>query len=166
MAEDLVKSRALLLAGARVDFQDHHGNTPLHNASYHNSIAAIKLLLSQAETRSALNLRSCEGDSALDYACSSGHLEVAMLLVGGGADVNAQDSRGWGALHNSCTKLNSKSVELVEFLLESGADPLRLNSDGQRPYDISRERSIRCVLKAKMDALEADMEFLDGGMEF
>ena len=161
-----MKSHALLSAGARVDCQDHHGNTPIHNASYHNSVAAVKLLLSQASSRSALCLRTLEGDSALDYACSSGHLEVAMLLVNGGADVNAQDSRGWGALHNSCTKLNSKSVELVEFLLESGADPLRFNSDGQRPFDISRERSIRSVLKTKMDMLEADMEFLDGGMEF
>lgn len=156
----------MLLAGAKIECQDFHGNTPIHNASYHNSIAAVKLLLSQDGVKLAVNLRSSEGDSALDYACSKGHLEVAVLLVGGGADVNSQDSRGWGALHNSCTKLCSKSVELIEFLLESGADPMQTNSDGQRPIDISSERSVRSVLKVKMDALEADMEFLDGGMEF
>ena len=149
-----------------MDVQDNHGNTPLHNASYHDSVPSVTLLLAQSESKLALNLRSCEGDSALDYACANGHLDVAMLLVAGGADVNSQDSRGWGALHNSCTKLNSKSVELVQFLLESGANPLLLNSDGQTPYDVSKEKSVRSVLKVKMDEAEADLEFLDGGMEF
>jgi ankyrin repeat protein len=166
LAEDLVKCRALIAAGAKIDAQDNHGNTPLHNASYHNSVATVKILLAHKGCKEALKLRTTEGDSALDYACSNGHVEVAKLLVAGGADINAQDSRGWGPLHNACTKYNSKSLELVEFLLESGADPLLLNSDGQKPYDITREKSIKAALKVKMDSLQADMDFLDGGMEF
>lgn len=166
IAEDLSKSRALLAAGARVDAQDTHGNTPLHNASYHNSVASVKLLLAQIGSKEALTLRTCEGDTALDYACSNGHLEVAKVLVAAGADINAQDERGWGPLHNSCTKFTSKSLELVEFLLESGANPLLLNSDGQRPYDITKQPSIKSVLKIQTDSFQADMDFLDGGMEF
>lgn len=111
-------------------------------------------------------LRSTEGDSALDYACSNGHYDLAVVLVDGGADVNARDERGWGALHNSCTKLCRYSSELVLFLLESYADPLALNSDGQTPYDISKDQGIKAILKIKMDEFKADNEFLDGGMDF
>ena len=80
--------------------------------------------------------------------------------------MNAQDDRGWGPLHNSCTKFNSKSIELIELLLESGANSLITNSDRQTPYDVSREKSIKSLLKISMDSAQADIDFLDGGMEF
>lgn len=166
LAEDFPKCRALLAAGARVDAQDDHGNTPLHNASYHNSVVAVKLLLGQPGSQEAIALRTTEGDSPLDYACSNSHVEVARALIAGGADVNAQDDRGWGPLHNSCTKFNSKSIELIELLLESGANSLITNSDKQTPYDVSREKSVKNLLKISMDSAQADIDFLDGGMEF
>ena len=46
---DMVKSKALLMAGARVDAPDNYGNTPLHNAVYHRSVDAVKLLLEYKE---------------------------------------------------------------------------------------------------------------------
>ena len=112
------------------------------------------------------DMTTTEGDSALDYACANSHVEVARALIAAGADVNAQDERGWGALHNSCSKFNSKSIELIELLLESGANSLILNSDAQTPYDISREKSVKSLLKISMDLAQADIDFLDGGMEF
>jgi ankyrin repeat protein len=60
------------------------------------------------------------GDSALMFAARSGDLASAKLLVAAGANVNDQDA--WGV---SATVLAAHSgfVELVEFLLEKGADP-------------------------------------------
>ena len=60
------------------------------------------------------------GDTALMFAARSGDLASAKLLVAAGANVNDQDS--WGV---SATVLAAHSgfAELVEFLLEKGADP-------------------------------------------
>ena len=59
------------------------------------------------------------GDTALLFAARSGDLASARVLVGAGANVN--DSDAWGV---SATVLAAHSgfVELVEFLLERGAD--------------------------------------------
>jgi ankyrin repeat protein len=156
----------LLSAGARVDTQDDHGNTPLHNASYHNSVDLLSILLDQEGSVRALGLRSSEGDTPLDYACTGGHIDIAKMVVNGGAEINSQDDRGWSALHNSCTKKHKNGDELVQFLIDAGADPFLVNSEGQRAFDITLENSIKYILKIRMDIMEADSDFLDGGMEF
>lgn len=60
------------------------------------------------------------GDTALMFAARAGDLASARLLVSAGANVNDQDA--WGV---SATVLAAHSgyTELVEFLLEHGADP-------------------------------------------
>jgi ankyrin len=60
------------------------------------------------------------GDTALMFAARVGDLTSAKLLVAAGANVNDQDA--WGV---SATALAAHSGygELVEFLLEKGADP-------------------------------------------
>ena len=60
------------------------------------------------------------GDTALMFAARVGDLASAKLLVGAGANVN--DADAWGV---SATVLAAHSGfrELVEFLLEKGADP-------------------------------------------
>jgi ankyrin repeat protein len=60
------------------------------------------------------------GETALLFAVSVGDLESAKLLVSAGADVN--DADAWGV---SATVLAAHSdfPELVEFLLDKGADP-------------------------------------------
>jgi ankyrin repeat protein len=168
LAGDIVKSRALLVAGAQIDTQDNTGNTPLHVASYHNAAGAVQLLLEHKECglESALKMRSNEGDSVLDYACSNGHIAIAKLLVAAGAGVNDCDERGWGCLHNACTKAHGKSVELVEFLVENNADPLLPTCDGQLPVDITTDSAVKRVLMKAMKQISEDKDFLDGGIEF
>src|SRR5258706_4355853 len=60
------------------------------------------------------------GDTALMFAARVGDLDSARLLVAAGANVN--DAEAWGV---SATTLAAHSGfrELVEFLLEKGADP-------------------------------------------
>jgi ankyrin repeat protein len=60
------------------------------------------------------------GDTALMFAARMGDLTSARLLVAAGANVN--DADAWGV---SATTLSAHSgfTELVEFLLEKGADP-------------------------------------------
>ena len=60
------------------------------------------------------------GDTALMFAARVGDLDSAKLLVAAGANVN--DADAWGV---SATVLAAHSgfADLVEFLLERGADP-------------------------------------------
>jgi ankyrin repeat protein len=62
------------------------------------------------------------GDTALMFAARAGDVASARLLVAGGANVNDQDA--WGV---SATVLAAHSGygDLVEFLLDKGADPNR-----------------------------------------
>ena len=164
--DDYDTAATLLKAGSRADVQDNHGNTPLHNACYHGSTRAVSLLLSYESSHKALNVRTTEGDSPLDYACSNHHVEVAELLVKAGADINSADSRGWTTLHNACASDHRNAMTLVFFLLDAGADPNIPNSDGQLPIDLTSNHSVRTMLRRKMEAIEADQEFLEGGVEF
>lgn len=63
-------------------------------------------------------------DTALLYAARSGDVASAKLLVAAGANVDDRDAWGVSAVTLAA---HSGFVELVEFLLESGADP---NADG------------------------------------
>jgi ankyrin repeat protein len=63
-------------------------------------------------------------DTALLYAARSGDVASAKLLVAAGANVDDRDAWGVSAVTLAA---HSGFAELVEFLLESGADP---NADG------------------------------------
>lgn len=126
--------------------QDMYGNTPLHYAAYHNSKDIVPILLRCESSATAIPLRSLEGDSALDYACTLGHIDIVKLLVPAGADVNAFDQRGWAPLHNACSKLHRHSLSLVQYLLAAGAGPSQRNHAGQLPFDITGNAAIKQIL--------------------
>lgn len=65
-------------------------------------------------------LVSVGGAGALQFACRSGHLEMAQSLAAKGCDVNSVDATGWTPLYAACV---GRSPEVVEFLLEEGARP-------------------------------------------
>jgi ankyrin repeat protein len=74
------------------------------------------------------------GSTALIMACSYGYIDVAKILVDAGADINMQETyRGNSAL----TVAASVSQELVEYLLEHGADPHATLNDGTTAFTAS-----------------------------
>jgi len=58
------------------------------------------------------------GTPAIVLAAAEGHLETVRTLIGRGADVNAEDSAGWTALH-AATRNGHKDI--VVLLLDHGA---------------------------------------------
>ena len=143
----------------------------MHVAVYHNTVDVVTLLLAHPANgvAEALTLRSNDGDTALDYACMGGHLQVTKLLCGAGADVNAVDDAGWGCLARACEaqKAATVMVPLIEYLVqEMHADVFRATADGLLPIDLVRDVAVRQVLQSAMMKEEADREFLDGGLEF
>jgi ankyrin repeat protein len=128
----------LLAKGADVNARAARGQTPLMWATAQKHVEVVKVLLAHGadvHARSATwrqvmavpphglleyNRDIPHGsDTALMFAARVGDLASARLLVSAGANVNDRDA--WGV---SATVLAAHSgfVDLVEFLLENGAD--------------------------------------------
>ena len=74
------------------------------------------------------------GSTALIMACSYGYMDIAKILVDAGADVNMQEHY----LGNSAlTAAASVSQDLVEYLLQHGADPQATLNDGTSAFTLS-----------------------------
>lgn len=129
----------LIARGAKVNARAARGQTALMWAVAQKHADAVKVLLAhgadvQARSESWSQVMAVPphgyrdynrviphgGDTALLFAARVGDLASAKLLVAAGANVNDQDA--WGV---SATVLAAHSGyrELVEFLLEKGADP-------------------------------------------
>ena len=66
----------------------------------------------------------------LQWAVFNGHKEVAVLLIGKGADVNTMDGRGHTPLHRAAQKSRK---EIVELLISNGANVNAQDEDGGTP---------------------------------
>jgi ankyrin repeat protein len=111
------------------------GFTPLHFAAFFGHPDAAKLL---AERGADIEARSTNEQFALDAAplhsaSAAGQLEVCRALLDAGADVNAVQHGGYTALLDAAA---NKNRELVDFLLERGADGGARLDDGRGVDDL------------------------------
>lgn len=71
--------------------------------------------------------------TALHYAARNGCLDAAKCLIKQGADCNAQTgSLRATPLHRAVT---AKKVEMVQYLIQAGANPKIKDADGLTPFD-------------------------------
>ena len=147
-AGNIEKVRLLLDKGAKVDVRSDLGNTPLIVAAAHpNSASTVDLLLSHGAVADAKNKRGTTplraamtaGDVAtvkrllaeeavasateeiskgLAIAAGRGDGGIVELLLGHGADPNAEASNGRGALNAA---LLAQKPEIARLLIEKGA---------------------------------------------
>ncbi len=118
---------SLLLAnGADINAKDKDGRTALWRAAYDQFAEGVKLLL---QSGAYANARDNTGETPLIAACSrwSGtDPEVVSILLSHGADINARAKRR-NMDYGCCTALivatMRRHIELVERLLQGGADP-------------------------------------------
>jgi len=74
-----------------------------------------------------LTYRAPDGDTCLHVAAHRGNLRAVQLLVRAGLDVSGRGDMGYTPLHCAGTP------EVIEFLLQNGADPKIKNEFGQSP---------------------------------
>jgi len=73
-------------------------------------------------------------ENELIESVRSGALECVRSLVAAGADLEIRDNLGWTAL---CWAAGAGRDAIVDFLLESGADPFAADEDRRTPYLIA-----------------------------
>lgn len=82
----------------------------------------------------SLTYRAPDGDTCLHIAAHRGNLRAVQLLVRAGLNVNDLGDMGYTPLQYARTQ------EVVDFLLQNGADPNIKNEFGQSPVGWSDKR--------------------------
>jgi ankyrin repeat protein len=111
-----------------LDAHNEHGFSPLILATYRNKAKCVKFLLSKSVV---VNYISQEG-TALHAACYTGNLNISILLLNHGVDVNLSGGRGASPLIYA---VQSKNEELVLLLLEHGAELTATDEANRTAYD-------------------------------
>ncbi|MDR1305082.1 MAG: ankyrin repeat domain-containing protein [Verrucomicrobiales bacterium] len=108
----------LLDRGADINARsvDRRGTLPLINAAYWNALDVMPLLL---EAGADINATTVEYHvTALVMAVSNVHIEVALWLIGRGADVEIPNLFGYRAIHFAAC---DESDEMLRALIKAGA---------------------------------------------
>lgn len=93
------------------------------------------------------------GRSALQYAVAMNNLEGVRYLILAKVDVKAQAINGWNALHEVALNGNGRhSKEILQLLLNAGANIGARTLSGQTPLDIAASFGALGVIQGLLDA--------------
>ena len=121
----------LLLYGADPNFHFYPECPPLVEACEYSRMGVVKILL---EHGADANLSVRGFRMSLFCACENGHLDIASLLLEYGADINCVDNLCETPLIVA-VRYRRLDKDLVQLLLERGADPTIADSDGLTALD-------------------------------
>jgi uncharacterized protein len=117
-----------------VNERSHDGWTPLHLAAFFGRLELVKMLLDSGAPMLAVSNNN-ESNLPINAAAAGRRNDVVRLLVERGCPPDARASdQGYTALHLAA---NNGNVELVEFLLHSGADRNLRTGAGQTAHDLA-----------------------------
>ena len=154
LCQHLELVRVLLDHGANVHAEDSQGLTPLHKLFTNTDASKDVLGVVQVflERGTDVNTPTKDHITPLHMASYHQHVESVRVLLDHGANVNAEDSQGWTALHRVFENPGaSKDVlVLVQLLLERGADVNALTKDHITPLHLASSilhlESVRVLL--------------------
>jgi|GEM_PF-5934989 len=148
---DLV--RILLENGANPNVVDRQKHTPLHLAAENNSPEIMNLLISKGALVDVLDVSRSTALHKLFRPLNrkEGSILPALhLLVRAGAAINAQDCSGETPLHLAL----DQPIEVIQYLLAAGADPLIKNEYGEKPLDFLVESGVIAKGSQELQFLE------------
>ncbi len=142
-AGDVLEVKRLVGSGADVNVQDANGNTPLKYASAEPHPQVLRVLIAHGASP---HISDHRGFTPIH--CVAGHgfyeeaIEMASILFEAGIDVNVRSKvRGFVPMHEA------RTAEMIDFLLQHGADPTIKNGEGQTPEEYLREHN--CIEEAE-----------------
>ncbi|KAI6171224.1 RhoGEF domain protein [Aphelenchoides bicaudatus] len=162
-----------------VNIVTSEGKSPLHAACKNNNFEIVRLLLSRnsdvnvikKDGKNALFI-ACEKDNSkmfdmlveygadvtttandgrncLHVACANNNFKIVQFLLEKDViDINAMTNLKNTALHISC---RGGFFRITKLLLKSGADPLKINSDGRTPWEVV----VKCGNQWKLHSLKS-----------
>jgi ankyrin repeat protein len=116
---------------------DLDSNTPLHLATLNKQVTIVRLLLSQGSDPKALN---SIGWTSISCAAKSGDFEslIAILESSSSVDIDATDNNNTTPLHLAAREGH---CEILDYLLEKGADVSVKDYKDRNPLEIAIEKS-------------------------
>lgn len=135
-AAGLVDDAKRLLSGnpRLVAERSHDGWTPLHLAAFFGHLELVRLLLDGGASMLTISNNN-EANLPINAAAAGRRNAVVQLLVERGCPPDARASeQGYTALHLAA---NNGNVELIEFLLKSGADRSLRSGSGETGRDLA-----------------------------
>ena len=146
LAMDLIRQQRadlldiFLAQGLSFDSLNDKGTGPLHDAALNDRVSMIDYLLDHG---ASVDLPDDKGMSPLFYALFLRREAAVRRLLERGAQADHLDAAGNAALLLACvTQYNGNqrlaaSAELIDLLLERGADPNRASASGQLPLHLA-----------------------------
>ena len=139
----------MLSGGANKIVNAQCDDTRLHKAAQYLRLEEVKNLILAGADMEARRKTRCGGGTPLFMAIRTNHwsgdgsLDVARALIRAGADVNARAARNntlyrETPLHHAA---NFGHVDMINLLLDAGADPDLTESGGKKPEEYKRSTS-------------------------
>jgi ankyrin repeat protein len=141
----------LIKSGANINIQGPQGKTTLDKAiSNHRQRVADVLLTENIN----ISIKDETGKTALMTAVQTENLDILKKLTTS-ETVNTQDNYGWSALHFISYRLSKKENllqnEIVDFLIQSGANVNLQNRKGFTPLHLAIKNSALYTSQALID---------------
>ena len=111
------------------------GNFPLGLAAFFGHAQTVRRLLTGGADVGAV-ARNAMKVQPLHAAVAGRNIEVVRAILGAQPDVNARQQVGYTPLMGAAAAGNR---EMVDLLLESGANPMLVSEDGKTAADVARE---------------------------
>ncbi|GAW22631.1 hypothetical protein ANO14919_121730 [Xylariales sp. No.14919] len=142
----------LLGHGVRVDQKDGKGRVPAHLAAHHGHQGVIEILLDYGADPM---ISDASGRSLLHYACEGGNralVEFLINILGADALYNL-DNNNQTLLHAAA---GAGEHDIVELLLDKGANPNPSDDKGQTPLDLATDQGVIKLLLQTIPTLGLD----------
>jgi ankyrin repeat protein len=117
--------------GAYLDVQDNGGHTPLHESCRTGVLDIVKWLLERGADADAL---CCKLYSPVHVSADNGSLQALKLLIVHNANIDIKTVHGKRPLHVAASpNVQRDHVEIMQLLLDKGADPNARDKNGSTP---------------------------------
>lgn len=141
------RAKQLLDQGAHIDARNAQGATPLITASGRGNIALVSLLASRGAW---IDAADHEGNTALHEASFYGQAKCVEILLAAGAQPSARNALKFTPLHQAVRRFweipdesvhdrLTRQAEVIRLLLQHGADPALLDSNGRTPVVLAAQ---------------------------
>ncbi len=138
-------AQLLLNRGADPNVPALDGYFPIHRAVVNGDVGVVAQI---AQSGVDLNSRvQTTGQTALMLAAAGNRIEMISVLAGWNADATLTDSAGDNALHIALLN-GASNPEVYSFLIQAGADPNALGSQGKSAIELATEAGLTDVLAA------------------